>query len=477
MTDQALPAAPEPKPQGWSLAAQFALAGGIVMLAAMFLVGSFVSARIEAAVVRNSANATAQYLESFLSPISQSIAANDTLSPGAHQALDEVFVESELARRILSYKIWKEGGLIIDASNHALLGQRVEVSDDLARAFAGEVTASYAASGHSDHAGDLPFDQPVVEIYSPIREVWSGRVVGVAEVYETATDLRAELAEARRKSWAAVAAVMATIGALLYGIVARGSRTIDRQRAALTTQLAEMRALSAHNRDLRRRVQGAAARASAVNDQLMRQVGADLHDGPAQLMGFAALRLDSLRPAVTDRSAQGELEGIARAITDAIREVRSISRGLSLPDIEKRAPCDILRGVADAHAARTGLPVALDCDLPEGLSLPPAVKNCLYRFAQEGLNNAWRHAEGRGQGVFLGLAGRSLRCVVSDEGPGFEATTTAADATEDDTGLGLAGLRDRVESLGGTLDMRSRPATPHRPAGADLIMTLDLGDA
>lgn len=63
--------------KGWaglSLARQFAIAGGVVMLAATLLVGWFVAGRIEEVVVRNTANATALYMESFVAPLTQDLA-------------------------------------------------------------------------------------------------------------------------------------------------------------------------------------------------------------------------------------------------------------------------------------------------------------------------------------------------------------------------------------------------------------------
>ena len=74
--------------RNWSLSAQFALAGGIVMLCAMLVVGQWVAARIEETVVRNWANTTALYMESFISPLGQDLAAADELSPLAHRALE-----------------------------------------------------------------------------------------------------------------------------------------------------------------------------------------------------------------------------------------------------------------------------------------------------------------------------------------------------------------------------------------------------
>ena len=48
---------------------------------------------------------------------------------------------------------------------------------------------------------------PLLEVYSPLHEVWSGKIIAVAEFYEVATDLRRDLADARRKSWLLVAGV------------------------------------------------------------------------------------------------------------------------------------------------------------------------------------------------------------------------------------------------------------------------------
>ena len=62
---------------------------------------------------------------------------------------------------------------------------------------------------------------------------------------------------------------------------------------ALTERVAELSALLAQNRTLRRRVQKASRSASAINERYLRRIGADLHDGPAQLVALAALRMDS----------------------------------------------------------------------------------------------------------------------------------------------------------------------------------------
>lgn len=457
-----------------SLVAQFALAGGAVMCLAILIVGHFVANRIEEAVVRNSANSTALFMESFLSPLSQDLEASDELSPGALRALEEVFAKSVLKDRVATFNIWKDGGLVVFSSDPAQVGRRYEMTPGLNAAWRGEVSGSFDPGEHANPGTTSSGGQPLLEIYSPIRELWSGRVVAVAEIYEVADDLMRDLNEARQRSWLAVSMVMLAIGVLLYGIVRGGSRTIDRQSAELTQKLVELGDLSQQNISLRRRVTDAASRASAMYDKAQRQVGADLHDGPAQLLGFAALRLDGLKSGLKTAAAREEFGQIDRAVKDAIREIRSIARGLSLPEIDSLSAAQVMALVADAHTARTSLPVqvqGLEDFAPE---LWPAGKICLYRFVQEGLNNAWKYAQGQAIELRAEMQGSRMTVTVSDEGPGFPEPLQVS---EDGGGMGLSGLRDRVESLGGVVEMQNRAATAERPSGADLKMILDLEDS
>jgi hypothetical protein len=201
-----------PPPSRLSLAQRFALAGGAVMLAATVAVGYWVSNRIEEAVVRNTANATALYMESFLSPITQDIDRGDALPPGAILALEEVLEGTSLGERVKSFKIWKPDGRIIYASDPALIGKVFPVDDGLKAAFEGVVSGEIGGLDEPENTAEAALGLPLLEIYSPVREVWSGRIVGVAEFYEVADGLTDDLAKARWRSWAAVALVMLGIG-------------------------------------------------------------------------------------------------------------------------------------------------------------------------------------------------------------------------------------------------------------------------
>ena len=455
----------------WSLAQQFAVAGGIVMFLATIATGYFVSSRIEDVVVRNAGTATALYMEAFIAPLTQDLARQGSLSDASRAEIEWLISSTPLGDRVVSFKIWRKGGLVVEASNAAIVGMQFSPSDNLKLAWQGAVQADFDDTLDEESAAEQALGIPLLEIYSPIRETETGRVIAVAEFYENATQLRSDLTRARLTSWGAVAALMTVIGASLFAVVLGGSRTIDRQVLALTD-------MSQRNLALRLRVQGAASRFSALNDTVLRRIGADLHDGPAQLMGFVALRLDALRAHLTTDAARAEILSIERAVKDSIAEVRTIARGLSMPDVDRRALPDLIQALVDSHVERTGCAVQVTMGPGIGTDIPLAVKICVFRAVQEGLTNGWRHAEGRGQAVGLSRHGDFLRLVVQDRGPGLPANLNVSQLNPDDaeSGMGLAGLTDRVESLGGHLELRNRPKSVDG-GGAELYVEIDLKGA
>lgn len=206
---------------------------------------------------------------------------------------------------------------------------------------------------------------------------------------------------------------------------------------------------------MRREFDETLRRSVETNDLILRRVGADLHDGPAQLISLALLRLDSLDPRLRNRSAKppvDDYERIRSALTDSLTEIRNLSAGLALPELEALSPGDTLRIAVQRHERRTGMKVKCQIDgLPPRLPVP--LKAGLYRVVQEGLNNAFRHAQGVGQSVRSSCEAGVIQLVVSDAGPGFRFE----DKMPDGEGLGLKGMRDRVASLGGVLEIRSAP--------------------
>lgn len=454
-------------PRGYSLTRLFLAACLLVMSGAMLVIGNWVQGRIGAAAVQNSANAAAMFMESFVSPLSQDLAEADTLSEPAARALTVIFEQRPMGARIEGYKIWKSDGLVVHASDASLIGQRLPVSDLLARAWEGSVAAELAGPGHgAPGAAADGADVPLLEVYSPVRELWSGEIIAVAEFYIRADRLSAELAAARRESWLIVGGIFVTGTLLLVGIVHAGDRLIRAQARELEERVRQSEAMAALNRGLRARVVEASARATAQTDRSLRRLGAELHDGPAQYLALAALRLDSATAG--GRSDPAEVEEIRKALGTALAEIRSLSRGLVIPDIENLRPAEIIERAAAPTRALAGVTVGIECDGAAAPGLGYSARLCLYRFVQETLSNAARHAPGATCSIRCRTTPDDLRVTLADDGPGFDPDRALG--LRSDGGQGLPGLRDRAESLGGLLEIDSAPGR-----GTRITLVLPLG--
>ncbi|MEZ2131294.1 MULTISPECIES: sensor histidine kinase [unclassified Sinorhizobium] len=434
-----------------SLARQFLIIGGVVSIAAMLMIGAFVTSLIEDAVTRNSAATTALYVDSVIAPLLPDMQTTETLDDTVARALDETLGQGALGNRLMSFRLWRSDGTILYSNDKSLVGKQFPLNEELKTAFAGKMAAQFNKLDDVEDETERLAGKPLLEIYNPVLQPWSGQVVAVSEFYEIANDFQHSLSQARLHAWLAVAAFTLAFFAMLSAIVLRGSRTIESQRYALRQRIEDLSALLAQNEALRERVQRASQRATALNESYLRRIGADLHDGPAQLIAYASLRLDS--KAVISASTptdirEQEIAAIKTSLDEAMQEIRTICGGLVLPQIETASLAEILERCVRAHQQRTGTDVDLSMSAPPA-GLSPSAKICIYRFVQEALNNGFRHGGGAGQRVTQRVRGRQVSIEVADSGPGFDP---------DDVGpasLGLAGLRERIESLGGTFEISS----------------------
>jgi signal transduction histidine kinase len=450
------------RPWKGSLASQFLWTGGLVALCAMLLVSLLVTTLIERAVTRGAAATTALYVDSVVAPLLPDMQEKTVLDDVVRRALDETLGQGALGRRLVAMRLWAPDGTVLYAKEDFLIGRRFAITPDLARAFGGKMVANYEHYDVLDKSAARP-DGPLLEIYNPILQPWSGEVVAVLEFYERADDLQAALVGARLKSWLAVAAVTALFFLLLSAIVIRGSRTIDRQASDLTQRVSELTDLLEQNRSLHARVRRASQRLPSLNESYLRRLGADLHDGPAQLIALASLRLDSealLADGAPPGAREKEIDQIRSFLGEALQEIRTLCHGLVLPHLDAADFGEVVSRAIEAYEQRTGCKAerhmgALDIAVP----LPQRI--CVYRFLQEALNNGYRHCRGAPQRVEIGIRGGEIDISVSDAGQGFDADRLEAG------GIGIAGMRERIESLGGRFDLSTSPA------GTRLAMTLD----
>lgn len=449
---------------------RFAMVGSVVSLLGMLAMGELVSRSIETGVVRNSAISSAVYMESFIAPLSQDLAATGSLSPEALARMRDLLAEPPFSDRIRSVKIWRGDGRIAFASDPALIGQTFTPGEELLTALNGELTATFDELEEAESAGERQSGMALLEVYNPIHSIVTGEVIAVTEFYLDASELQADLRAAHARAWAMVAAVAVATFAALFGIVRAGSRTIAAQNRALATRYDDLARVSAQNAALRERVQGAARRVSEMNERQMRRISAELHDGPAQALALASLRLDSLMRRADVERDDPEAIALRETLDGALGDVRDLCRGLTLPELEGSTVAATLERAIGAHERRSGGSVSRD--LSSGpwreVPAPHPILICIYRFVQEGLMNAFRHAPDAPVTVSCRHAGGRLQVSVTDTGPGFDPAAPRQD-TDPGSGLGLAGMRERIESIGGEFRIDTAPG-----CGARLSVELPL---
>ncbi len=269
------------------------------------------------------------------------------------------------------------------------------MDEHLAEAWRGQVVSSMDDLSGEENAWERARWSRLLELYVPVRERGTERIIAVAEFYLSPRETNQQVDEARRTTWLVVTLAIFVSAALLFGIVKRGSDTIKRQERALTDQVSELTVLLDENAELSDRVLSAAERSTMLNERSMRRVSSDLHDGPGQMLSLALLRLDDLqkRSERGDPPSAEELGEVERILQEAMTDMRSVAAGLRVPEL---APMGVeavaSRAVLD-HERRSGATVALRTrELPADVPLP--LKIALFRALQESLSNATRHGGG-----------------------------------------------------------------------------------
>lgn len=440
----------------WTLAQQYMLVSLLVLLGGMVGIGLWISQQIETAVTNRTAAVTALYVDSYISPHLQGLADESSGDKNSVDvaALERLLSDTSLGTQIVSFKVWSPDGIVLYATNADLIGQQFPIEDGLAAAFNGEVVTEVSNLDKPEQALERARYGTLIETYAPSRDVGSDTIIAVSEFYQTSDGLEAEIRAAQYRSWLVVAAVMIGLYLLLNGMVGRASTTIVSQQNELKANLTRLNELLAQNEMLNGRIRRAAARTTALNERNLRRISADLHDGPAQDLALALLRLESLTEAVAEANPQvsQDFRTVQLATESAMAELRTISAGLRLPEIAPISLAETIhRAVRDFEQKTNGEVTLTLGNLPEQAPLP--VKITAFRVLKESLANSFRHAGGAGLAVQVYVAHdekEELVVEIADTGPGFEWQDTAVYQR-----LGLVGMRERVELLGGQFTLHS----------------------
>ena len=199
-----------------------------------------------------------------------------------------------------------------------------------------------------------------------------------------------------------------------------------------------------------------------ARDQEAERIARVLHDESGQLLATVYIALDELAKTVPapGRDAVQKVKGLLDQIEERLRDLSHELHPTILNHLGLQPSLELL---ATQVSKRSGIHITTECALNGRLS--PLFELTLYRVVQEALNNIVRHAKAKHVRVRLLEDEALIQCAVQDDGVGFDSE--AISGSRGRTGLGLAGIRERVESLGGRFEILSAP-----DAGTKLLITI-----
>jgi len=206
----------------------------------------------------------------------------------------------------------------------------------------------------------------------------------------------------------------------------------------------ELVGTSIANADSRAALNASRRRIVAAADGTRRQIERDLHDGTQQRLVALGLAVRAAEASLPEDSGdlRAELSSVAAGLAEALEDLQQISRGIHPAILSKGGLAPALRALAHRSTIPVNLDIAADARLAEPIEV------AAYFVASEALANAAKHSQASRIDLSLAQRNGRLMLAVGDDGLG------GADPSR---GSGLVGLVDRVEALGGSISVESRP--------------------
>lgn len=190
----------------------------------------------------------------------------------------------------------------------------------------------------------------------------------------------------------------------------------------------------------------------AAQEDERKRIARELHDSTSQSLTSLLIGLRTLADRDRSPEVRGQLDDLRMVVSRTLEDVHNLARQLRPSVLDDLGLAEaITRYVADCRA-RSGLTIDVALAGMDESRLTPEVETALYRIIQEALTNVIRHAAARTASIYLERRGRCVRAIIEDDGCGFDFATIPAEGH-----LGIHGIRERAELLGGTLVIESEP--------------------
>lgn len=295
----------------------------------------------------------------------------------------------------------------------------------------------------------FPRRQSMLTIADQIRDINESQLnLGKRRVAEIFADLRQRLV--------ATIGVIIVLGLVLAGLTARKILALEKETARNYDEIVEARA----------ELKQLSARLVKAQEEERRSISRELHDEVGQSLTGVLVEMANLTTLIRgrdlDRLAEKAAE-IKKLMENSIGVVRNMALLLRPSMLDDLGLVPALEWQAREVSKRSGVWVSVEAeDVSE--ELPEEHKTCVYRIVQEALHNCVQHAEARHVKVAVRQEAGRLFLRIEDDGKGFRA--------DRERGMGLLGIQERVEYLGGELVVDSAPGQ-----GTTLRVTLPLAES
>jgi len=331
-----------------------------------------VGRHIEELLANKVAASTALYMDSFVEPLVQDLATKPSLSPESRNALETALAPASIGKPVVAFRIWA-GDRIVFSNRGELIGRQFPSTSARAAAFDGNIVAKFALDDDDDDERALGV--PILEIYAPVRQTGTNRILALAETTELAVNLRQDIRATQYASYAAILSTAVGLVLLLFKLTSAQQLRIGK----LVSQEAE-------HAQFRKRVCQAHGRALELGERSLRNVGEQLQDGPLQMIGVAQLRLGTLQEN-PDRLL-AEIEVLQKTLNDCATLIRDLSVGPVPSQLEAMSLVEV---ISTCVSLRDRAAVTADLqNLPH--NVPYVIKSCIYQLLEQAIRSVVLHA-------------------------------------------------------------------------------------
>ena len=224
--------------------------------------------------------------------------------------------------------------------------------------------------------------------------------------------------------------------------------------------------LAAYQADLR----SLASQLTLAEERERRRLAVHLHDQIGQSLALSHIKLEELGTSLGEAGSSelaGEVDNIARLLKQAIEETQSLTFKISPPILYELGLEAALECLTDQFSQQHGLMTYFECDR-QPKPLDENLKVLLFQAMQELLTNVVKHSQARSLKVSMWRQGESLRLGVEDDGVGFNPLIPSYYQGKGG-GFGLFSIKERLRSLGGSLEVKSEPG-----GGTEIVLSVPL---